>query len=206
MMHWFAAQLNKAGFDAKNVGYYSVLESTDAAVAKLLKLLSARPGTHVVAHSLGGLLALRAMAQLPPQQCGRLVCLGTPLAGSLAADGMGQSKAVQRMIGQHLQLLLDGAQALPSGLEVGEIAGDRELGLGRIMAHLPSPNDGTVSVGETYIDGLTDHIIIHASHGGMMFSSEAVRQSVHFLRNGCFVRWGNGELAVGNAQKRAAAG
>ena len=45
-------------------------------------------GSHVVAHSLGGLLTMRAIDLVGPGAMGRVVCLGSPLAGSHAASGI----------------------------------------------------------------------------------------------------------------------
>lgn len=185
-MHWFATRLRAAGFQARTQGYYSVMESTDAATARIASALAQQPGTHVVAHSLGGLLALRAIASLPPGSVGRLVCLGTPLCGSRAADGLSRRPGVGRLIGQHRDLLLAGCGALPAGVEVGEIAGSTPLGLGGLLARLDGPHDGTVALAETRVDGLRDHVVIAASHSGLMFSPEAVRQAACFLREGRF--------------------
>ncbi len=186
-MAWFARRLRFAGYDARTLGYFSVMEDTDRAVARIRAALRARPGAHVVAHSMGGLLALRAIEGLPSGSVGRVVCLGTPLAGSAAAKGFSRRvRGGRRMIGRHLDLLLQGCGQLPSALEVGEIAGCRPLGLGRVIADLDGPNDGTVALAETRVPGLRDHLVIDSSHGGLMFSPEAVRQSVHFLREGGF--------------------
>ena len=47
---------------------------------------TARP--HIVAHSLGGLIALQALRDAPHLPVRRMVCLGSPLGGSGAAAGM----------------------------------------------------------------------------------------------------------------------
>ena len=185
IMHWFGRRLRASGFDARTLGYFSVMESTEAALARIRAALLEAPGTHVVAHSLGGLLSLRAVAGLPPGSVGRVVCLGAPLAGSRAASDFSRRRG-GRMIGQHLDVLLQGCGQLPPEVEVGEIAGRRPLGLGRVIANLEGPNDGTVALSETCVPGLCDYIVIDASHGGMMFSTEAVRQSACFLRQARF--------------------
>lgn len=186
-MLWLARQLRLTGFDARTLGYYSVIEHTDKAVGRIRQALADAPGSHVLAHSLGGLLALRAIEQLPAGSVGRVVCLGTPLAGSGAADGVSRRvPGGAYMVGKHLDLLRAGAGALPVGVEVGEIAGCKPVGLGALFTDFDCPHDGTVSLAETRIDGLTDHVVIGTSHSGLIVSPEAVRQSVAFLREGGF--------------------
>jgi len=43
-----------------------------------------------------------------------------------------------------------------------------------------------VRVAETCLPGLADHCTVHASHSGLLLSAHAARQSMHFLRHGCF--------------------
>ena len=195
-MRWFATRLRSHGFDARALGYYSVMEDTDRAVSRIADALHDAPGSHVVAHSLGGLMALEAARRLAGETRGRVVCLGSPLAGSRAAGGVAERiPAGRRMLGQHLPLLLAGAGTLPAGLEVGMIAGCKPRGLGGVVARFDCEHDGTVALPETRIDGLADHIVLPASHSGLIFSDAAVAQSIAFLRAGRFDHPGEGRAA-----------
>lgn len=186
-MRWFATRLKSREFDAHALGYYSVLEDSDHAISRVVKALQKAPGSHVIAHSLGGLMALEAARRVSASEIGRIVCLGTPLAGSRAADGVIQRfPAGRRLLGQHVPMLLAGAGSLPEDVEVGVIAGSRRRGLGGVLAHFSDDHDGTVAVSETRLDGLADHIVLPASHSGLIFSDAAVEQSVAFLRNAHF--------------------
>ncbi|PNS09345.1 esterase/lipase family protein [Solilutibacter silvestris] len=183
-MHWFASRLRGHGFDVAPIGYFSVLESTTSAVSRIMRALDERPGTHLVGHSLGGLLALQAATRSQP---GRVVCLGSPLAGSRAADGVASRVPAGRsLIGQHHELLFQGAGALPAGIEVGMIAGTLPRGLGGVIARLPGPHDGTVAVEETRVPGLAGHVVVEASHSGLIFCREAADHAACFLRAGRF--------------------
>lgn len=184
-MVWFAARLRAHGFDAVTSGYYSVLQDTDAGVARIVAAMA--PGTAIVAHSLGGLLALRAAERYGAQRCGRIVCLGTPLAGSAAAEGvMAHVPAGRHLLRAHAGVLQAGCAIAP-GLEVGMVAGCVPHGLGGLLTRFDDAHDGTVGVAETRVEGLADHVVIRTSHSGLIFSAEAVRQSAAFLRSGRFL-------------------
>ena len=45
---------------------------------------------------------------------------------------------------------------------------------------------------ETRLPGLAAHCRVHSSHTGLVFSAEAARQVVAFLRNGTFLPPGEG--------------
>ena len=80
-------RLMEEGFRVHRFDYMSVAAKQEHVLARLhASMLDYAPGpVHLVGHSLGGLLALRACLaadDLPP---GRIVCLGSPLKGSAAA-------------------------------------------------------------------------------------------------------------------------
>ena len=53
---------------------------------------------------------------------------------------------------------------------------------------LPGDNDGVVTIEETRIPGLADHIVLPVSHSGMLFSGDVADQTANFLRQGKFAR------------------
>lgn len=188
-MRWLATRLRSRGFEPRMFGYYSLLQDTDAVVARLADALRERPGTHVLAHSLGGLLALRAAERVGPRGMGRIVCLGSPLAGSRAAATIAAKlPAGAQLVGHNRALLEAGVDHLPAGIEVGAIAGCVPHGLGGFVAHFDGEHDGSVAVAETRLPGLADHAVVRASHSGLLFSDAAVRQAAAFLREGRFER------------------
>jgi hypothetical protein len=69
---------------------------------------------------------------------------------------------------------------------IGVIAGCVPHGLGALFAGFDGEHDGTVAVAETHLPGVADHIVVHASHSGLLFSTEAVEQAIAFLRYGHF--------------------
>jgi len=72
--------------------------------------------------------------------------------------------------------------------DLGVIAGDLGLGLGRLVGTLEGASDGTVLVEETQLEGAVDRIILRVSHTGMLFSAEVAHEAAVFLSTGRFSR------------------
>ena len=188
-MRWLATRLRSRDFEPRTFEYFSLLQDTDAVVARLADALRQRPRTHVVAHSLGGLLALRAAERVGAANIGRIVCMGSPLAGSRAAATIAAKlPAGAQLVGHNRALLESGVDHLPDDIEVGAIAGCVPHGLGGLVARFEGDHDGSVAVAETQFQGLADHVVLRASHSGLLFSDPAVRQAAAFLRDGRFER------------------
>lgn len=142
---------------------------------------------HFVGHSLGGLLIRQFLHDFPSQRPGRIVTLGTPHNGSLVAQHFNRSSLGRLVLGQSLDhALLGDMPPWDTSREIGVIAGTLNLGVGRLVPDLVKPNDGTVSVAETCLNGMTDHIAVHVSHTALLFSTQAAGQTCAFLANGHF--------------------
>jgi hypothetical protein len=84
-------------------------------------------------------------------------------------------------------LLNSGAVPPWSGArDLGVIAGRLAFGFGLLLGSLPRPNDGTVAVDETKLEGTKDHIVLKVSHTAMLLSRGVAVQAAHFLRHGRF--------------------
>jgi pimeloyl-ACP methyl ester carboxylesterase len=145
---------------------------------------------HFVGHSLGGLVVLRALEitdDLPP---GRAVLLGSPLQGSRTAQSLARLPFGRTLLGGALtQECVDWSPRAWSGRrEVGVIAGSMGFGVGRLLAKLDAAHDGTVLVEETRLPGAKDHMVVAASHTGLLVSAQVAEQTRHFLDRGVFKR------------------
>jgi len=145
---------------------------------------------HIIGHSLGGLIALQTLRRYPDLPVSRVVCLGSPLQGSRTAQTMSQRGWGRSWgkfaLGRSAALLQTGIPAWQGRAQVGMVAGNVARGMGRLLAHLDDPSDGTVRLAETRQPGLTDHCTVHASHSGLIFSPAAAHEAAHFIRHGRF--------------------
>ena len=179
-----ARRLQRAGFAPRLFGYSTVAGGPEAAVPRLAAML--RDGADVVAHSLGGLVTLTALQRAPELPVQRVVCLGSPLCGSAAAKGLSARHAFAATLGRSADLLRSGCQPWDGEAQVGVVAGRTPLGLGQFFGSLRDVSDGTVAVAETRLAGLADHVVVPASHSGLLLSPLAAAQAVAFLRSGRF--------------------
>ncbi len=184
------------GFRVRLFSYRSVRRTLDenaAALAQYIHELDV-DGVHLVGHSLGGVLALRMLANDPHALPGRVVCLGSPLTGSRAAEILHAQVWAEEIIGRSLpagvihQAANEWASHLCEHREIGVIAGNVPLGFGRLVANFDGDNDGTIAVSETRLDGARDHLVMAVSHKGMLVSSDVADQAGAFLKRGEFLR------------------
>jgi pimeloyl-ACP methyl ester carboxylesterase len=185
-MQWFAGQLTAAGFAPEIFSYHSITDGPDNAVPRLVATLREGGEAHIVAHSLGGMIALQALCDDPALAVARVVCIGSPLKGSGAASGMLRWPLASLMLGRSASLLQGGFPCWRGRAEVGVIAGSVPHGLGALFAGFHEAHDGTVAVSETRLEGVADHVEVAASHSGLLFSAEAARQAIAFLEHGRF--------------------
>ena len=183
-----ARRLRAQGFEPEIPGYRSISASPQVAIDALLGRLRAGGPAHVVGHSMGGLIALRALAAGPEIPVGRVLCLGSPLCGSAAAAGLSKRSLSRVYFGHSTGILLEGCATAPERVEVGMIAGSAPHGLGRLFGRFEGEHDGTVAVAETRAPWLAGHLVLRTSHMGMLLSREVAAQAGCFLREGRFSR------------------
>jgi len=184
-------RLIEAGFGVHRFDYLSVAASQERILdrlhAQMRELGDAGHAVHLVGHSLGGLLAMRACSDGAVLPAGRIVCLGSPLLGSSAARGLAAwGHAGEALLGHNRDLLQRGFQRWDGEREVGVIAGRLPLGLGTMLGHLEGAHDGTVAVAETELPGIADHCVVESNHMSLLFSAEVARCTATFLHTGHF--------------------
>jgi len=174
--------------------YRSVRSNVTANADSLAQFLSAirADALHVVGHSLGGLVVMKlfeslAESNFPP---GRLVLLGSPLQGSLTAQRAARLPLGKHILGLgvHEELFRNEVRKWQGKRDLAVIAGNRSVGLGRLLGAHQMPSDGTVFVEETRLEGAVEHLQLRVSHTGLPFSKEVARQVGAFFQTGRFIR------------------
>lgn len=189
-----AARLRLAGFAPSIFRYSSVRADLDASAGQLAAWLTRldAPRCHIVAHSLGGLIAWRAAHQfIDSARLGRVVALGTPFRAGRTAQWLDAWPAMQWTLGATLgPLTRHGINChWKSPVEIGVIAGTQPYGIGRILGAVHGQhgqNDGVVTLEETDLPGASAHIAIPTFHAGLLLSRQASDLTTRFLRNGSF--------------------
>ena len=195
-MKKMASALVAEGYDVINVDYPSrkapIETLATVVIAPVLAGAKANRATriHFVTHSLGGLLVRQYLKEHAIARLGRVVMLGPPNQGSDLVDILGSNwlfTAINGPAGQQLGTKRDSVarQLGVVNFELGVIAGDRSINwINSLM--ITGPDDGKVSVERTKAAGMKAHLIIHATHPYLMKNSQAIRETIHFLREGRF--------------------
>ncbi|WP_209424440.1 alpha/beta hydrolase family protein [Pararhodobacter sp. SW119] len=194
---WLIAEtLEYHGYRVINYHY----PSTDEAVENLVRHVGFAVNqcgfqqTHFVTHSLGGILVRAWLSEERPALMGRVVMLAPPNHGTEIVDNLAENELFHDiMTFMHgpavVQLGTDAGSILNQlpepDYELGIVAGNRAISpLGPFL--IEGENDGTVSVESTRVAGMTDHIVLPATHAMIMMNPIAIAEVVEFLRYGAF--------------------
>ncbi|HMP88665.1 MAG TPA: alpha/beta fold hydrolase [Kiritimatiellia bacterium] len=188
--------LRKAGFVVYNVNYPSRTASIETLADKVITSALQNDQfddcstVHFVTHSLGGILVRSYVARHDTARIGRVVMLGPPNQGSEVVDRIGAWPVFKSIGGLAGQELGTGDNSTPNHLgpvafELGIIAGDRSINwINSLM--IDGKDDGKVSVERTKVEGMTGHMVIHATHPYLMKNKQAIMNTIHFLKTGTF--------------------
>lgn len=182
---WLAAK----GYGVRQFSYPSVSGSLRQNAGALSRFIAATGGDsiYLVGHSLGGLVVLDMLAHHPAPRLRRAVLMGSPIMGCHAALALAGVPLLHAMIGRSLKdWLAQPRPPVPASAQIGILAGNLGLGLGRLVPGLPQPSDGVVSVAETQLPEAADSIVLHVSHAGMLVSRACAEQAAAFLECGSF--------------------
>jgi len=183
LAHEFSLEVHSFRYSATSSAMSDIAERLDAFVRELRSSV-----VHFVGHSLGGLVIHRFLERFPEQPAGRAVFLGTPCAGSRAAERAGRFAPVAHLMGQSVaeELLKPRERRWGHARPLGIIAGTQPLGFGQLLVDFREDNDGTIAVSETRMPGATEHLVLPVSHLGLLLSARVAHETGLFLSTGHF--------------------
>ena len=192
LMAWW---LEDQGYRVANVDYPSRDHRIEklapiAIEAGLTECRGSDNAIHFVTHSLGGILVRQYFSENDLDNLGRVVMLAPPNQGSEAVDEMQKLPGFDWLNGPAGYQLGKGEESVPLKLgppdfEFAVIAGDRTIDP-VTSALLDNPDDGRVSVRDTYLAGMKDFRQVGASHAFIMQKREVMRLVSNFLEHGTF--------------------
>lgn len=196
-MNKMQRELDDAGFVTANIDYpsrdHTIEELAEIAIPEGLAACREFENIeqiHFVTHSLGGILVRQYLENDGIVELGRVVMLGPPNQGSIAADDMVDVPGFDWINGPAGRQLGKGDESVPlrlgpANFELGVIAGNRTIDP-ITSAVLENPDDGRVSVEDTKLDGMSDFVVVDHSHAFMMRMRKPIDQTIAFLKNGKF--------------------
>ena len=188
-----ARALAAHGYEVLDPGYPSTLDFVAGHAERLRTAIAVRQAQGPVAawafvgHSLGGLVIqeyLRQPGAVEPWAC---VYVATPHRGAVLCDLRKHWFLFRWLMGSKAAMELSPAAELhqrpiPWPTRSGTVVGD--LGAGN--AAIPGDDDGTVGVAEATFAGCAASVRLPHGHTGVAAAPEALRQVLHFLRQGAF--------------------
>ncbi len=198
VMRRIAASLRADGYRVANLGYPSRTMPLEQIARDYLPAqlrahgADTAPLLHFVTHSMGSLVVRLYLRDHRPANLGRVVMLGPPNHGSIAADRAAQHGVFRRMAGVNLPRLGTGEDGVARSLgradfELGIIAGSSTINP-LFTRWLTGPHDGAVTVESAKLDGMRDFIVVPHSHTVMLWRTPVIAQARAFLRDGKFAR------------------
>jgi pimeloyl-ACP methyl ester carboxylesterase len=186
--------LEQEGYCVTNVGYNSREGDIETLALQAIEpALTACPDTariHFVTHSLGGILVRQYLAHHEIENMGRVVMLGPPNKGSEVVDILREVPGFHFINGDAGLQLGTGEASVPNQLgpanfDLGIIAGTHTVNL-ILSEMIPGPDDGKVSVENTRLEGMNDHLEMEVTHTFMMRNDAVIEQVIHYLEYGRF--------------------
>ncbi|MCP3849093.1 MAG: alpha/beta hydrolase [Gammaproteobacteria bacterium] len=188
--------LKTEGYFTVNYDYpstrYNIENLADLAITDALSQCPNTSKINFVTHSLGGILVRQYLSTKEIPNLGRVVMLGPPNQGSEVVDRLKNVPGYELINGPAGMQLGTGKMSVPRNLgsanfDLGIIAGTRSINL-ILSTLLPNPDDGKVSVENTKIEGMNDHISLPVAHPFIMKNDKVIYQVVHYLKHGKFKR------------------
>lgn len=187
--------LEKENYEVLNLDYpsskYDILSIAKLIHSQIKNFSSQTVKTHYVGYSMGGLIIRAYLHLYRPSNLGRVIMLGTPNQGSEIADFLKPFGIYKILYGPAGQQLITDQKNIKKifgniNYELGIIAGSSPFYL---LANkiIGKKSDGRVSIVNTKIEGMKEHIIIKSGHTMLASNKTAWRLTLSFLKTGNFL-------------------
>ncbi|EGQ8032994.1 triacylglycerol lipase [Vibrio parahaemolyticus] len=190
VMQPLSQKLRKLGYETQVISYNTVAIDESSLFDSIDHSLNPLTANVLVGHSLGGLMIKRYLANRKPTTSliSHVVAIGSPLKGA-SIVGRIQDLGLGAILGNspHHGLNKHDAWAFPQKL--GSIAGTVPIGARPLLIRNDNTmSDGTVTVEETRLDGMQDHIEVKQTHTSLIYNTFVPQQIDHFIRTDYFRR------------------
>ncbi|HHF2936191.1 TPA: triacylglycerol lipase [Vibrio diabolicus] len=191
VMQPLSQKLRKLGYETQVISYNTVAIDESSLFDSIDHSLNPLTANVLVGHSLGGLMIKRYLANRKPTTSliSHVVAIGSPLKGA-SIVGRIQDLGLGAILGNsphHGLNRHNDAWAFPQKL--GSIAGTMPIGARPLLIRNDNTmSDGTVTVEETRLDGMQDHIEVKQTHTSLIYNTFVPQQIDHFIRTDYFRR------------------
>ncbi|ARC21089.1 triacylglycerol lipase [Vibrio parahaemolyticus] len=191
VMQPLSQKLRKLGYETQVLSYNTVAIDESSLFDSIDHSLNPLTANVLVGHSLGGLMIKRYLANRKPTTSliSHVVAIGSPLKGA-SIVGRIQDLGLGAILGNSPHHGLNkhhDAWAFPQKL--GSIAGTVPIGARPLLIRNDNTmSDGTVTVEETRLDGMQDHIEVKQTHTSLIYNTFVPQQIDHFIRTDYFCR------------------
>ncbi|MDR9826908.1 triacylglycerol lipase [Vibrio sp. FNV 38] len=188
VMQPLASSLEKLEFTTKLITYNTLSIDAERVFSLIDQALDLQQRNILVGHSLGGLIIQRYLENrnIDTQTVSHVVTIGSPLQGASIVSVI-EELGLGILLGnatEHGLAAQDNKWVVPQCL--GSIAGNFDFGARRLLVGELEESDGTVTVEETQIEGMADHIVTKLSHTALIYSAFVPKQIEHFVKNSKF--------------------
>lgn len=186
--------LIKEGYTTVNHTYpsreHAIEKLATLAIEPALKKCPENSKINFVTHSLGGILVRQYLSKHDIKNMHRVVMLGPPNKGSEVVDKLAKIPGFHFINGDAGLQLGTGKLSVPNSLgkanfDVGIVAGTKSINL-ILSSLIPNKDDGKVSIENTKLEGMADHIAMPVTHPFMMKNKAVIAQTLRFLKHGKF--------------------
>ncbi len=189
--------LASAGYSTVNFEYSSRKERVGDISGRLNSIVqrieAGDAGTiSFVTHSFGAIVVRYYLSTSKVVRLGRFVMIAPPNRGSEWARMLSRMPLYNWILGAAGEDVREAETAYPiikqtPPCEFGVIAGGfgNRAGLNPLIT---GDDDGTIAVSETALEGMKDFILVRGQHSTLLLQKPVIRNVVHFLEHGCFIR------------------